>query len=174
MNITAPQITDKEEIKQLFNVVITQNFKDYGYYDTYRDDIAYEVGKQIAALDQYFQSNGKKVFFLVAKDNNKVIGTIAYGQPNPDIKKYYKKNLHHIPEVKSTYILPEYQGQGIGTELLHEIMDALRKNGIKEFCLESGYPKAQQFWTHRLGNPVVKIHNRWGAGNDYLIWHYTL
>lgn len=174
MYITEPQLTDEKEIKKLFTTVITQNFKDYGFYDKYRDDITYEVGKQIAALDEYFQSNGKKVYFLVAKDEDKVIGTIAYGASSSDIKKYYKKNLTNIPEIKSAYVLAEYQGKGIGTKLLNEVMDVLRRNGIEEFCLDSGYPKAQQFWTKRLGEPVVRIQNRWGAGNDYLIWHYKL
>lgn len=176
MNITIknPQKEDEEEIKRLFSLVIIQNFKNYGFYEKYRDDIAYEVGKQKNALDAYFDSNGKKVFFLVAKDKNKIIGTIAYGKPGDDIKKYYPEIPDNIPEIKSLYVLPDYQEKGIGTKLLKEIMTILQKKGFKEFCLDSGYPKAQLFWTNRLGEPVVIISNRWGAGNDYLIWHYTL
>lgn len=176
MNVTiiSPNKKDEQEINKLFNTVITQTFKDYGFYDKYRDDITYEVGKQVTALDKYFVSVGKKVYFLIAKDKDKIIGTIAYGKPSTDIEKYYPEKPTNIPEIKSLYILPEYQGKGIGTKLLNEIMDVLLKNGFSEFCLDSGYPKAQQFWTKRLGEPVIRITNRWGAGNDYLIWHYKL
>jgi GNAT superfamily N-acetyltransferase len=172
--ISKPQKENEEEIKALFSTVIIQNFKDYGFYDTYRKDIPYEIRKQITALEEYFASNGKKTFFLVAKDGNKIIGTIAYGKANADIERYYAKNLTNIPEIKSAYILPEYQRRGIGTKLFEEIMQVLRNNGIKEFCLANGYPKAQKFWTKRLGEPVVIIRNRRGAGNDYHIWRYEM
>jgi GNAT superfamily N-acetyltransferase len=174
ITITKPLKAHEEEIKKLFITVITQNFKDYGFYKKYRDDIAYEVGKQTNALDAYFDSNGKKIFFLIAKDGNKIIGTIAYGKPNIDIEKYYSKKPDNIIEIKSLYVLPDYQGKGIGTKLFKKIMIVLQQNGFKEFCLDSGYPKAQLFWTKKLGEPVVKISNRWNAGNDYLIWHYKL
>jgi GNAT superfamily N-acetyltransferase len=174
ITITKPQKADEEKTKKLFTTVITQNFKDYGFYERYHNDIAYEAGKQEKALDTYFDSNGKKVFFLIAKDKSKIIGTIAYGKPGADIEKYYPEKSDNIPEIKSLYILPKYQGKGIGTKLLKEIMTVLQQNGFKEFCLDSGYPKAQIFWTKRLGEPVVRVTNRWGAGNDYLIWHYTL
>lgn len=173
LRIVAPHKKDEEEIKTLFNSTITQTFKDYGFYDTYKDDVAYQVGKQVAALEEYFTSEGKNIYFLIAKDNDKIIGTIAYGKPNADIEKYYLKGPRQIPEIKSVYILPEYQGKGVGTKLFVEMIDVLRQKGFKEFCLDSGYPKAQQFWRNKLGEPVITIPNRWGAGNDYLIWHYT-
>lgn len=172
--ITKPHKNDEQAIKKLFTIVITQNFKDYGLYDKYRGDILYEVGKQISILKEYFESNGKNVYFLIAKVNTKIIGTIAYGKPSTDIEKYYFEKSESIPEIKSLYVIPEYQNKGVGTILLEKIMNELRKNGIKEFCLDSGYPKAQQFWTKKLGKPIIRIHNRWGAGNDYLIWHFTL
>lgn len=172
--ISKPQKNDEQAIKKLFTVVITHNFKDYGFYDKYRDDIAYEVGKQITALNEYFETSGKNVYFLIAKEDSKIIGTIAYGKPSADIEKYYPEKPENIPEIKSLYVLPEYQRKGVGTKLLGEIMNVLQKNGLKEFCLDSGYPKAQQFWTKKLGKPIIRIYNRWGAGNDYLIWHYTV
>ena len=171
LHIIKPQKRDEEEIKRLFDRTITQNFKDYGYDAKYREDMVDEIRKQVTALEEYYTSEGKNIYFLIAKENDKVIGTIAYGKPNADIEKYYLKKTEHMPEIKSVYILPEYQGRGVGTKLVAEMTEILRQKGFKEFCLDSGYPKAQQFWRSKLGEPVITIHNRWGAGNDYLIWH---
>jgi ribosomal protein S18 acetylase RimI-like enzyme len=176
IQIEQPQQKDFEELKELFVSVITNNFKQYGFYEKFRKDIDREVDKQIKALEKYFENNDKDICFLQAKIDNKIVGTIAYGiPPSPDIVKYYPIDLHHTPEIKSAYVLPEYQGKGIGSVLLKEIMKALQENGFKEFVLDSGYPNAQKFWKKRLGEePVKVIINRWGAGNDYMIWHKKL
>lgn len=172
--ISRPVKKEKEKLKNFFTEVIIHTFKNYGYYDKYKQDIDYEVGKQTTALEQDLTSNGSFSYFLIARDRDKIVGTIAYGPPNSDIKKYYKDDLKNIPEIKSVYIAPEYQGKGIGTKLFDEMIKVLRKKGFSEFCLDSGYPKAQQFWKNKLGNPVKIVFDRWDAGNDYMIWHYKL
>jgi GNAT superfamily N-acetyltransferase len=176
MNITIAQLQqeDQDEIEKLFDSVITKNFKDYGFYEKYKKDIEYEVSKQKTLLNDFLTDENKSTVFLIARDNEHIIGTIAYGRPSSDIKNFYKINLKDIPEVKSAYILPEYQGKGVGTMLLNEIIKILKQNGFNEFCLDSGYPKAQQFWEKKLGVPAVRIKNRWNAGNDYLIWHHII
>jgi ribosomal protein S18 acetylase RimI-like enzyme len=175
IHIERPQKKDFAEMEELFVAVITNNFKAYGFYDKYKKDIDREVNKQIQALKKYFESNSKDVCFLIAKEDQKIVGTIAYGEPCPDIKKYYKVDLNNIPEIKSAYVLQEYQGKGIGTLLLNEIINVLRDHGYKEFVLDSGYPNAQKFWKKKLGEEPAKIvTNRWGAGNDYMIWHKKL
>lgn len=174
ITITHPQKEDKKEINQLFEAVITQTFKDYGFYDKYRKDVNYEIGKQEKALLQDFNTNGKDVYFLIAHDDKKIIGTIAFGKASSDIERYSNGKLKTVPEIKSAYVLPDYQGKGIGTQLFDTIVNALREYGYSEFCLDSGYPKAQAYWSKKLGNPIVRIKNRWGAGNDYLIWHHKI
>lgn len=172
--VTRPQKEDEKKVKKHFSVVIANTFKEYGFYDKYQKDIDYEVGKQMSALQNYYDNDGKETYCLVAKNNTKIIGTIAYGKSSSDIKKYYKENLENTPEIKSVYILPEYQGKGVGTMLFEAIIKELKQKGFTEFCLDSGYPDAQKFWEKKIGTPVVRITNRWGAGNDYLIWHVKI
>ncbi|HYK08430.1 MAG TPA: GNAT family N-acetyltransferase [Candidatus Eisenbacteria bacterium] len=174
VSISRPQKQEEKVLQQFFETVITHTFKLYGYYENYKEDIAREVKRQMTALQQDFTTNGTNTHFLIARDDNTIVGTIAYGPVNDDIKQYYKKVVPHIPEVKSLYILPEYQGQGIGTQLFNEIRKIMQENGIKEFYLDSGYPKAQEFWKHKLGDPVHIVHDRWDAGNDYMIWYQRL
>ena len=42
----------------------------------------------------------------------------------------------------SIFVLPEYQGQGIGSALIDYLLAYLKQEGIKEFCLDSGYEQA--------------------------------
>ena len=170
VTISQPQTEDQTEIHALFSTVITQTFKDQGIYDEYKQDIPYEVKQQTTALQEALNKT-PATHFLIAKDGSKIVGTIAYGKPNEEIRHFYKHSQESIPEIKSVYILPTYQGKGIGTMLFNEVMSILRQNNYTEFYLDSGYPRAQQFWKKELGEPVVRIVDRWGAGNDYLIWH---
>ena len=174
ISIIRPQKKDTSKIEQLFKKVITQTFKDCGFYEKYRKDIDYEVGKQKVVLKQDFDTNGKEAYFLIACDDKKIIGTLAYGKASPDIENYSEGKLKDVPEIISAYVLPDYQGKGVGSKLFDAIVKALKKQGYKEFCLDSGYPKAQKYWSKKIGEPVIRIKNRWGAGNDYLIWHHKI
>jgi GNAT superfamily N-acetyltransferase len=159
ISISQPRKNDEVEIYQLFTFVITQNFKDYGFYEKYTDDITYEVDKQVAVLEEYFKNYGKTVSFLIAKDKDKIIGTIAYGKPSADIDKYYPEKPGTIPEIKSLYVLPEYQGKGIGTKLLDQIKKYYNITVLKNFALTAGIPKHRNFgkndWVNRLSGFIT-------------------
>ena len=73
-------------------------------------------------------------------------------------------------EVGTIFVYPGYQGNGVGDLLLQAIYNSLQKNGLKEFCLDSGYKQAQIIWKKKFGAPDYLIKNYWGKGNDHMIW----
>lgn len=80
----------------------------------------------------YASTNPKKVF-LVASQDNKIIGVSYAGSKRP--------NLSEFTEVEcllyTLYVLPAYKGQGIGKALLLKTFEKLCKHGFSCTLLES-------------------------------------
>ena len=53
--------------------------------------------------------------------------------------------------LEDLYVRPEYRGQGIGTELLRAMMDALEREGVRQVSLSV-----------QKGNPAVRLYRRVG------------
>ena len=82
---------------------------------------AVTVDDTFEGLDKYIKRNPTTSF--VALDGDKVIGVIMAGH---DGRRGF---FHHVSVMK------EYQGQGIGKQLVVNSMDALRKEGIRKVAL---------------------------------------
>lgn len=167
-SITRPRKIDSEELHILFQTTIADAFKRDGIDDP--DGILDEVKKQMEFLNQDYESKGSKLFFLIARTEEKIIGTIAYSKPSELIRSNLKVDCQNIPEITSVYILPEYQGKGVGTLLFNAIMVCLLNKKTELFCLDGGYKKSQSFWIKKLGDPTVTLKDYWGKGLDHLIW----
>lgn len=170
--ITRPQTEDTEEIYNLFKIVIADAFKQDGIDDN--NGIQEEVEKQSGFLDQDFKSHGNDVFFLIARTEKQIVGTIAYSKANHLIKDSLKIDLQNVPEITTVYILPEFQGKGIGSLLFNAILISLLHKNVDEICLDGGYKKSQSYWIKKLGNPTVILKDHWGKGLDHLVWHCKL
>lgn len=169
---TKPQAKDVEAIYQLFAKTIKDAFQKEGIQEAYLGEIKAEIAKQIDLLYKALNQSNPSEFYLIARNEQHIVGTIAYGQVGQEIKKYYRGNLQNTVEIKSAYILPNFQRQGIGTLLFKSILKQLQMQQprIEQICLDSGYTMAQQFWQCKLGKPILTVKNRWGEGEDYMIW----
>lgn len=168
INITRPQKEDVEELNRLFAAGILDAFHQDGIDDN--DGIRVEVEKQLSLLQQDLESQGSEVYFLLARTEAEIVGTIAYGEPNNLIRDNLAIDWQGIPEITSVYVLPAFQGQGVGTLLFNSILCCLQYKNVAKFCLDGGYKKSQRFWIKRLGDPTVTLKDYWGKGLDHLIW----
>jgi hypothetical protein len=50
----------------------------------------------------------------------------------------------------------------------------MQKDGIKEFCLDSGYKIAQRIWIEKLGIPQYHLKDYWGKDADHMIWQRNI
>ena len=171
--ITRPNKEDREELNLLFTSVITDAFEQDGIGDRH-DGIQEEIEKQLGFLDQDFATGGTDVHFLIARSDNKILGSIAYQGTSDLIKEHLNVNLENVPEVTSVLVLPEYQGKGVGTLLSNAVLTTLQNMGTREACLDGGYKKSQSFWIKKLGNPNILLKDHYGKGLDYMIWHRSL
>ena len=169
--IRPPQTKDLQQIHEIFSVTIKDNFKAEGITDPSDEMANTEIEVLKSTLKKYFDSKGTEERFLIAATQGKVLGTIAYGKPGQLILENYKIDHSNTPEVKSVYVLPDYQNKGIGKCLFQAILKVLEQNAIKNFCLDSGYKRAQLYWKKRLGNPSCIVPDYWGEDHYHLIWH---
>lgn len=134
------------------------------------EDIQNEISnkKKMLAMSLEVQNEGLR--FLVAKTDDRVIGTISFGPCGNDIIKCTGNELSSIGELGSLYILPEYQSQGIGSALIQAMLQTLHDRGIDEFCLDSGYKRAQKRWVRKFGEPYKVVNDYWGPGYEHMIW----
>lgn len=173
IEIRRPRIEDREELHQFFEIVITDTFAKEGLAEL-MDDIESEINSKIRYLKHDLESNGEKRYFLIALNEDKIIGTIEYGTSSEFITACTDGEYKELVEVGTVFVLPSHQRQGIGTKLLNEMVQTLRKRGIEEFCLDSGYGIAQQVWKKKFGEPDYLLKDYWGKGQDHMIWKISL
>jgi len=164
--IIKPVIEDYNELKQLFKNTITDAFVKENINDP--KSINTEYLTQIDRINRYFE-NDNKYNYLTARNRNKILGTIAYG-PASDIVVQNYSAIQNIPEIMSVYITPRFQHMGIGSLLLNSILITLLANKVNEFYLDSGYYRAQQYWTKKLGKPTKVLKDYWNIGGHHMIW----
>lgn len=169
VDIRRPGTEDIEELHQFFRTVICDTFSKEGIGDKLKD-IEQEIVTKKAYLENDLESDGENRYFLMALDGDKIIGSIEYGPASELICQNTNHGLKDLNEVGTVFVLPDYQGQGVGNFLLHNMYTALQSKGIEEFCLDSGYTRAQEIWKKKFGTPNYLLKNYWDEGYHHMIW----
>jgi predicted N-acetyltransferase YhbS len=173
IEIGRPRIEDIEMINEFFEIVLRDTFERNGISDM-EELIIEEIESKKNFLKQDLESGGKNRYFLIAKEEDKIVGSIEYGTPNELIISSTNGKLKDLVEIGTVFVRPEYQSKGIGSQLIMMLCEELRKSGRKEFCLDSGYKTAQKTWTKKLGEPEYILKDYWGEGDDHMIWRVKL
>jgi GNAT superfamily N-acetyltransferase len=173
IEIRRPKIEDLEELSQFFRCMITDTFAKENLAHLL-DEIENEIEDKIRYLNLDFESNGINRYFLIALDNNQIIGSIEFGRASNLISNLTNGELNGIVEVGTVYVHPDYQGQGIGNLLLNTMYLTLQNKNIEVFCLDSGYTNAQKIWKKKFGEPDYLMKNYWGVGYDHMIWKKSI
>ncbi|NWK69684.1 GNAT family N-acetyltransferase [Bacillus paramycoides] len=173
--IRRPNLNDVDELYLFFRMVITNTYKDEGLSQLL-DDKEDEINTKKQYLKNDFDSNGENRYFLLAidKDNEKIIGTIEVGPASTLINSCTGDVLENLYEIGTVFVLPEYQRKGIGSLLLNAMYLTLLSRGITEYCLDSGYKKAQSIWIKKFGEPSYIMKDYWGESSDHMIWKKSL
>lgn len=167
--IRRPKKKDLIEICDLFETTINKNFIDEGI-EIDVDGMKNEIDLKKEMIKDDLETKGTKRFFLLACLNKKIIGTICYGESNQIIKEISKGEYNNYKEIAAVYVLPEFQGRNVGKILFNAILISLISNKINEFCLDSGYAKAKNYWENILGEPNYIEKDYWGKGYDHMVW----
>jgi GNAT superfamily N-acetyltransferase len=176
--ISEPSREDFIEIKALFKSVLFDLYQREGIFETFQETLQSELEEKEEALLTFFENSNKMPYFLMAKCDGKCVGTIALTVPNTIIAE----NMEHFeiegplfsPEVASVFVLPEFQGMGVGVQLLEGIKTALKDKRYHSFYLDCGYTKSQPYWNKQLGEATKVLNNYWGDGMHHMIWKKDL
>ncbi|GLX67314.1 GNAT family N-acetyltransferase [Paenibacillus glycanilyticus] len=170
IEITPFTPADLDSAYHLFKRSIPDTFEKEGLTAAFTDEIQQEVdGKKQMLHDAIVDE--ASVRFLVARMDGNVIGAISIGPCKEDVIRCTEGKLSNILELGSLYVMPEYQGQGIGSALIHEMITSLAERGIEHFCLDSGYRNAQMRWLRKFGKPYVTVQDYWGPDLPHMVWH---
>ena len=167
-NLSIVKLKDKdfEDAYEVFKITIPYAF---GLCDLEEDEETKAmINEKKSMLKQSIRNN--EPMFFIAKYDNKVIGTISFGPCSEDIKRCTNNDIGDLGEIGSLFILPEYQNKGVGSILINYLIMYLKKQGISEFCLDSGYKKAQPKWIRKFGKPYVIVKDYWAPGVDNMVW----
>ncbi|WP_340003962.1 GNAT family N-acetyltransferase [Paenibacillus sp. FSL K6-0276] len=133
--IAALTEADYESTCQVFEESISDAFDKEGLGHSLEDKQSEIDHKQHKALSSLDQANSDTYFFI-AKFNETVVGTISYGPCGEAIQTCTEHHLDHLGELGSLYVVPGYQGQGIGSALIKEMMNFLKEHsyGLAMYC----------------------------------------
>lgn len=167
--ITNLSYDEIESAHQVFQASIPDAFEKEGL-GSQKEFINSEILHKKHMLHTALEENDSKLYFKIAKLNNTVIGTVSFGPCGEDTKKCTDNKLSIIGELGSLYVLPDYQGQGVGSALINSMLTQLSREGIEKFCLDSGYKRAQKRWLRKFGEPYKIVKDYWGPGSEHMIW----
>ncbi|MDF2545936.1 MAG: family acetyltransferase [Anaerosolibacter sp.] len=167
--ISSPTETDLKSAYQVFETSIPDAFEKEGL-GSLKEDIHREIMHKKHLLDASIALPRSDIYFLIAKLDGTVVGTISFGPCGEDIKKCTESQLQSIGELGSLYILPHYQNQGVGSALINAMVAHLSSQGIEQFCLDSGYKRAQKRWVRKFGVPYKIVEDYWGPESSHMIW----
>jgi GNAT superfamily N-acetyltransferase len=173
IEINRPELKDIELINDFFQIVIRDTFAINSLTDLV-DLMEEEIAYKRKCLNLDLESDGKDMYFLIAKEEDKIVGSIEYGPSNELIRTCTKGKLTNIVEIGTLYVHPAYQRKGIGSRMLELLCRELKGRGIEEFCLDSGYKSAQKVWTNKFGKPEYHLKDYWAEGSDHMIWRVKI
>jgi Acetyltransferase (GNAT) family. len=167
--ITKLEMNDFESVCHLFDTTVA-----YAYGKEGIGHLKEEICKEAERKKKMFLDSLVKpesgILFLVAKKEGRVIGSISFAPCGDDIRSCTSHKLDAVGELGSLYILPEFQGRGIGSALIHAMIRHIHSLGIEQFCLDCGYKHAQQKWLRKFGEPDIVAKDYWGKGSDHMVW----
>lgn len=127
--------TSRKEVKDEYCIISEMHRKEWRFYwklqvTWYRLDK--RVGNEIQRekFNQYNQLDEIEQALVVYVDNA-VAGAGA-------LRKYQYSDISDAVELKRIFVREEYQGKGIGTQLVLELIDWARQLGYKNLILETG------------------------------------
>lgn len=169
LSISNPTRADTKSAYHVFETSIRDAFDKEGLGHL-KEDIYTEIEHKKHSLDASLELKDSDFYFLIAKINETVVGTISFGPCGEHIKKCTENQLDDVGELGSLYVLPRYQGQGVGSALINALVTDFYRQGIDQFCLDSGYKRAQKRWLKKFGEPYKVVKAYWGPDNDHMIW----
>lgn len=124
--------TDAYTLIQIYDVV----WKD-AFYDVLPNGILFEmessVKQRVKHLKDQIEENNR--IFVALDDDSRIVGFVFFGKSSSVV-------YNSAAEIRSIYVLPQFQKQGIGSELLQQAIDEIRKLGFNSLITYCPIPSS--------------------------------
>lgn len=170
IEIDLPDHSDGQEIRQMLDYTIRHTFAREGITLSYPEELDDEINSVFETFTDFLDPEGHIFYFIVARCDGRIVGTTGIGETYKIVRAHFSPDHWHIPEFRSTYIHPDYQGLGIAKLLVHRCLQHLQELRHEEFFLAGGYTGSIPFWERMLGVPTLVLKDYWNPGHDHLIW----
>ncbi len=128
MNIRQATIEDLKSVQELNSMLFKKEIQDYG--EDFDDSWGFsEDGTEY--ISQWIQ--GENCLTLVAEENGKIIGYLA--AEIRDLPAWRKQSKS--AEIVEIFVLTEFRGHGIGSQLVEKCLLWCRKKGVQKVKLEA-------------------------------------
>lgn len=169
ITIITPTRSHIEDTCNVYAVAIRDAFEKEGLGHL-EEEITSEITYKRTLLNDFVVGNDTARSILIAIENEQVIGTISYGPCGKEIQTCTDADFAAEGELGGLYVLPFAQGRGVGSKLIHAMIQEMHLKAVKQFALDSGYTRAQKRWIQKFGDPYIIAKDFWGPGLHHMIW----
>lgn len=168
MNFRKVLPNDKQELINLFELVLRQTFKQNEIDD--KIALKSEIDEKKEFLAYYYKDNNDEYPFFVITYKRRIIACVCILNSNDIINKITNNKLKNMFEVSTFFVHPDYQNKGVSKFIWKKVIDYLKKEKITCVCFDSGYKIAQKIWQKQFGKPKYCAINFWAENNHHMIW----
>lgn len=95
--------------------------------------------------------NRPGLYYLAENAHREVVAAIGYASWN---------NQREMPQLRMA-VHAACRGRGVGTELMEQFMDGLRRKGYPQLMLTVGRNSSTVYWFGRMGFEIVSEQENW-------------
>lgn len=150
INIRPVRPEDAEKHIRLGNLVWRDAYKDIFPEEVFIQKES-RLQDMMKTFSQFVYNGGDRIGY-VAEVDGELVGFIS-GKLSANYEHFKKQNY---AELMAIYILPEYQGKGLGSTFKNLFLDWARKNNVKKFVI--GVLKDN--------HKARKVYEKWGGQLD--------
>lgn len=156
--------TDRQAVEAVMRTALEE-------VGAYFPDIEDEDGDTRVHEDYYRQPHG---VLLVAVVDGEIIGTAGMRAPADRIQNRLDITSERVGELKRMHVLPDWQGRGVGTQLLEAISAKAEAVGYEElvFTTSSLQQSAHEFYDAHGFDRVDTESVELGGAPPFELWYY--
>lgn len=171
INIRRPHHDDIEALHELYKIAIPHTWEKEGVGDCV-DEIQNEITEKMVFLKEDLNSHGRNQFFLIACDDDEIVGTIAYGPCSALLNDCTDRKYKDLGEIGTAFILPDYQKKRDWYTLAERNADCSSWSVCRRVCSWQWlFPGSEGMEEKKFGEPAMVLKDHWGEGADHMIWH---
>ncbi|MBN1162187.1 GNAT family N-acetyltransferase [Patescibacteria group bacterium] len=167
MNIRTRKLVENDI--QYLKPVLKQHIRDRDTGEVVENEVEDVISYMKGAQD----AESRVRTYYVAEINDKVIGCMAYAEPDKDMRKHFGENSSKSVELLNAFVsVDHYRGKGVGKMLLKAVLHDTKSKGYEYLLVCSGprYKQSWGFYDRFFDENTGFIKEKYGRDGDAKTW----